>query len=67
MANVITGNGSKGIAHSLYSTAVLSEVSLMKREGTFVSFAAIMARMPSYNQSILWEVLWDLSREGSLS
>lgn len=39
----------------------------MCREGVYVSMGNIMARMPRYNQEILWAALWDLAREGRLA
>lgn len=66
MANVITGNGHTGIALDLYYSAVLAEVAVMRREGVYVCFANIQARMSAYNQEILSNLLWSMARIGAL-
>lgn len=65
--NVVAGPGDLSIAQDLYRIAILREISLMRREGLYVSMGNVMSRMPEYNQKILWEVLWALALEGKLS
>lgn len=64
---IVTGPGDLRIARDLYQTAVLSAVERMQREGVYVCMDNIMKRMLSYNQKILWDVLWELACEGRLA
>lgn len=65
--NSLTGPGDLCVAQDLYRTAILGELWRMRRQGVYVSMDNIMARMPSYNQEILWGALWALALEGGLS
>jgi hypothetical protein len=65
--SIVTGSGNFRVARDLYEIAVLREVVVMRREGVYVCFANIMARMPSYNQQILWDLCWTMALEGKLS
>lgn len=64
--NLVTGLGDLRVANDLYEVAVLREVSIMRRESVYVCFGNIMARMPKYNQQILWDLLWAMARDGKL-
>ncbi len=65
--NTVTGSGDLRVAHDLYRSAVLREVAIMRRECVYVCMTNVMMRMPNYNQTILWNTLWTLAREGALT
>jgi hypothetical protein len=61
-----TGHGDPSIAHGLYEVEACRQAAIIRAEGGYVCFAAIMARMPTHNQDILWNVLWTIARNGGL-
>ena len=63
----VTGSGDRNVAQDLYRSAILREVTAMRREGVYVCMGNVMARMPTYHQDILWNTLWALALEGRLA